>query len=360
MDVVVLQAEQGHERRTNVGVIGELVVVPAERLDAGAGEGDPGLRDLLLEVAVVPGKAGSLAHGVGRGCAAVVVTRLEEVVVVAEDGERRRALRAEGDHVQQPHLGPVSQQLRQFVGVAGDRVGGGQRVDVMLHGPRERVGRPRIGVDVHVRSIVAVNRERRAVHALREQDLVDRQLDLADILVAARRGYAVAIRRARRAADKMVVLVRHDNKQRVGLVDAISLEAGEEFAKGLIVSLQRRNITGLARAIGMAAVRGGRSIRDVQTLRIVRIGNIRIDNLNAGFEHFCGMAERGGCRRIEVGGEARLVRERIGDHHAIEVRHRTARRDYGLHVDVAVESREAAITAGLIGEKIWLRKGVAA
>mgnify|MGYP007089555997 CR=1 FL=1 len=46
------------------------------------------------------------------------------------------------------------------------------------------------------------------------------------------------------------------------------LEAGEELAKGLIVSLERRDITGLARTVGMAAVRGRRRIRDVPTLRI--------------------------------------------------------------------------------------------
>src|SRR3984893_10065406 len=87
------------------------------------------------------------------------------------------------------------------------------------------------------------------------------------------------------------------------------------------------------------------------------IGNISVNNGNAGFEHFCGIAERGSCRRIEVGGETRLVREGISDYHAIEIRHLTARRDHRLHVDVAVKSREAAITARLIEEKIGPRKG---
>ena len=89
----------------------------------------------------------------------------------------------------------------------------------------------------------------------------------------------------------MVVLVRHDDKQRIGLVDAFRFETAEEVAKGLVVSLERRDIARLARTIGMAAVRvAGTRIRNVQMVRIMRIGNISVDDWNAGFEHFCGIA----------------------------------------------------------------------
>ena len=142
-------------------MIGEHGVVAAKPPHAGPHHRNPGAGDLLLEVAVVPGKAGSLTDGGGRGRTAAVVAGLEEIVVVAENGERGVALRARRDHVQQLHLGPVGQQLRQHVGVAGNRVGGDQRVDVLLHGPGGRVGRARVGVDVDVGRIVAVHRERR-------------------------------------------------------------------------------------------------------------------------------------------------------------------------------------------------------
>ena len=287
VEIVVCQAEQRHERRPYVGMVGEHAVVAAERLDAGADHGDPGLGDLLLEVAVVPGKAGSFAHGVGLGRAAGVVTRLEEIVVVAEHGERRRARRARGNHVQEFHFGPVSQQLRQLVGLVGDRVGSRQRVEVMLHGPGERVGRSRIVVDVHVRRVVAMHREWRAVHPFREQNLVERHLDLADIRVSTRCRNAVAVGRARLAADKMVVLVRHDDKQRIGLVDAFRFETAEEVAKGLVVSLERRDIA--RRNVDLAAIGMG-----------IRGGNRRLDR---------GRVIRGVSERRARNGSERVVFE---------------------------------------------------
>ena len=56
--------------------------------------------------------------------------------------------------MQQLHFGLIGLQLRQLVGVAGHRVGGDQRVEIMLHGAGDRIGRRRVAVDVEGRGIV--------------------------------------------------------------------------------------------------------------------------------------------------------------------------------------------------------------
>ena len=132
VNVAVLQAQQRHHRRTNVSVIGEHGVVAAEVPNTGPDCREPCARNILLEVAMVPGEGRSRRYrngDAGRTCHAVASAGCEEeVVIVAEHGERRRACQTLGHHVQEFHLGLIRQKRRQLIDVAGDRVGGHQRV----------------------------------------------------------------------------------------------------------------------------------------------------------------------------------------------------------------------------------------
>jgi hypothetical protein len=56
-----------------------------------------------------------------------------------------------------------------------DEVDNGQRVDVSLEFPRDRIGRPRVSDDVERRRIIGVNRERRRI--VRQEQLVDERVD---------------------------------------------------------------------------------------------------------------------------------------------------------------------------------------
>ena len=110
-------------------------------------------------------RASSDRAGRSRGAVAAAGGE-EEVVVVAEHGERRRARRALGHHVQALHLRLVGEPERQLVDGAGDRVGGDQGIEVLLHLTGHRVGRRGLAGDVDRRRVVAVHRERRGVAAL--------------------------------------------------------------------------------------------------------------------------------------------------------------------------------------------------
>jgi len=64
MCIVVLEANEPQDRRTNVGVICEgtdLALVPY----AGPDEAEPSLRDLVLEIAMVPRESRLLAETAG-------------------------------------------------------------------------------------------------------------------------------------------------------------------------------------------------------------------------------------------------------------------------------------------------------
>src|SRR5215469_4703342 len=57
MGVIILEPEQRQDRRANIGMVAEDVAEAAFVEDARAGNPEPGLRNLVLETAVVPGKA---------------------------------------------------------------------------------------------------------------------------------------------------------------------------------------------------------------------------------------------------------------------------------------------------------------
>ena len=70
---------------------------------------------------------------------------------------------------------------------------------------------------------------------LGEKQPIDVGGDLSDVRVGARRGDTVAVRRARRAADEMIVFVGRHHEERVVFGDAVGSEPGEEFPECGIV-----------------------------------------------------------------------------------------------------------------------------
>ena len=82
----------------------------------------------------------------------------------------------------------------------------------MLQRPCHGVSRRGVTRDIEGRRIVRVNQERSCVLPLGQQQPVDEGIDLSDMGVGAGRVDAIAIRRGRRTADKMVVLVRGDDE----------------------------------------------------------------------------------------------------------------------------------------------------
>ena len=111
--------------------------------------------------------------------------------------------------------------------------------------------RPRIAMDVEGRRVVEVDVERRRIVALGQQQPVEEGVDLADLRIGAGHVDAVAIGRARRATDEVVVFVRGNDEQGVVLVDAVGGETREEFAEGDVIGLELGDVFRLARAEGM-------------------------------------------------------------------------------------------------------------
>ena len=117
MHVIVREPGQAQHRRPDVGVVAEELAEPALARHAGPDHAEPGLGDLVLEIAVVPGKAGLFVEAARR----VLLRRArrrrcpsrgqEEVVGVGEQDEVRRAVRVGRDHVQQVLLGLIRQRL---------------------------------------------------------------------------------------------------------------------------------------------------------------------------------------------------------------------------------------------------------
>jgi hypothetical protein len=80
--VIILQAAQEQQRRTDVDVVGEEAARDARVLHARPGDRDEGSADLRLKIAVVPGVAGRHRRSRTTG-------RLKKEVRVAEEGKRR-------------------------------------------------------------------------------------------------------------------------------------------------------------------------------------------------------------------------------------------------------------------------------
>ena len=100
-------------------MIGPRLRVDAAVLDPRADQADPGVGDLLLDVAVAPGEVvvDAVRHAV-RSVRAVGVRRLHEVVGIGEQREVGRALRVGVDHVQRLLADRVDDRLRDGCGVA--------------------------------------------------------------------------------------------------------------------------------------------------------------------------------------------------------------------------------------------------
>ena len=145
-----------------------------------------------------------------------------------------------------------------------------------------------------------------------------------------------------------VVLVGSDDEQRVFLGNAGGRQTGEELAEGDIILLGLRDIAGLARteSAGSAAV-------------VMDVGDVGVDNVNTGFQHLRGIAERLGSGGIEGVRETRIAGCRLNDI-AIEILDRTALGDHRLDMEVAKQGLEVGVTAGLVRQHIGTRMVVVA
>src|SRR5271167_3684862 len=103
---------------------------------------------------------------------------------------------------------------------------GSQAGHRLLELPDRGIGRRRLGRYVNRRRIVEVNREWGRV-AGRGREPVQIDVEFADAghgrsRVCARRGYTVAARIGRSSSDEMIALVGSEDKQSIGLVDALA------------------------------------------------------------------------------------------------------------------------------------------
>ena len=79
----------------------------------------------------------------------------------------------------------------------------------------------------------------------------------------------------------MIALIGGDDEQRVGFVDALSLQLREERGEALLVLLELCDVTRLTRAIGGAA-----------WMVVMSIGDVAEHHLHTGFEHFRDISPR--------------------------------------------------------------------
>ena len=163
-DVVVVQAEQRDDRRPQVDVVGPRLVVDAVRSSTpGPDQAEPGVPDLVLDVAVVPGEASgrrtrrrSAPHVHGFAVC-------EEEVGVAEQRERRRPLRVGVDHVQRLLLDRVGEPLARSARRRRPAYGSSAVAPPTSRSSLRTAGsvRVRLAVDVERRRVVEVDVERR-------------------------------------------------------------------------------------------------------------------------------------------------------------------------------------------------------
>ena len=284
----------------------------------------------------------------------------QEVVRVAEQGERRRPLRIRGHHVQRLLADLVRQVERDWGRRAAlVRVDRLRRGDVTLELAERRVRARRVAVHVDRRRRVVVHGEvRLAARDQREQvrvhlsDLVRGTL-LARVDVAER----VAPRAvARVAAGEVVVLVGREHEQRVLLRDPVTLQAREEGRERLVVLVERLYVVVLARA-GCPredAVRVRRG-RERVLVVVVRVRDVPERDRDAGLLHLRDVAERHLCGHAVEARESRLA-ERVRDRVAVRVvDRRAAVVDRRVDVLRAEEALEARVATGLVGQGVGLR-----
>ena len=98
---------------------------------------------------------------------------------------------------------------------------------------------------------------------------------------------------------KMIVLVGHDNEQRVVLGDPVRREPREELSERVVIRLELVDVFLLARAECMSRGGNARDGIDRQRVPIVRVGNVEIDDWNALLEHRRRVTERLRRRGVE-------------------------------------------------------------
>ena len=262
MGVVVLEMGEAQDGRTDIGVIGEDRSELAALLHARADDPEPGVRDLVLEVAVVPGEARTgCGEAAARGsrtpaCRAAWCGRRtrQEVVGVAE---QRRSSACAPDHARACGAGPARPGRPGPARRCWSRRGRSQRRrrSRAWRRPAARacasVGSvwPGIAVDVERRRIVAMHAERRRIGELGGIDQAQIGVDLAFLAHRCRNVDAVTMAGLGGSPErKVIVLVGGDDEQRIVLGDAVLRKPGEEVAEGLVVVLELRHIACLAGA----------------------------------------------------------------------------------------------------------------
>src|SRR5262249_9724135 len=156
--------------------------------------------------------------------------------------------------VQQLHLDGVRQELSDRIGVPGNGVDGSKQACGAFEWPRHGlISRGRITGDVNGRGRIGVHSERSRDTLFGRQQTCQVSVDLTDLTVRARYGNAIASRRARRSAHKVVVLVGSEYEQRVTGIDSVFGKAGEKCCEGAVVRLQRGHVSSLSRTIGGTA-----------------------------------------------------------------------------------------------------------
>ena len=118
----------------------------------------------------------------------------------------------------------------------------------------------------------------------------------------------------------------------------------EEPGEGVVVSLERGDVSGLARAEGLGA---GRRVV------VVSVRDVGEGDGHAALLHGRDVGERHGRRHAVEPGEPDVAGG-VADHRAGEVRERPARADLGRHVSVPEEAGEARVPARLVGQEVRL------
>ena len=349
--VVVPEAEQRQHRRPVVGVVGPHAVVVTEVLDPRADIAGPCGRDLVLDVAVVPGEArvrprrNEGTFGLSRAVPAA--GREEEPVRIGERRECRRPERVRRDHVQRLHLGLVGERDHDVLLVdPGVRVQPVQLGHLPLEVPRHRVGLGRVARDVDVRGVVRVDREVGRVAVLRADHAAQVAVDLADRTagVVARDRDAVALRVVRGRAREVVALVDGEQEQRVRLVDPVRGEPVEELLESHVVVVQLLDVAGLARRVREVDVPG-------VPVPVVGIRDVPVGDGDPGLLHLRDEGQRDRRLHPVEAREADVV-VLILDQVAVQVRHRPGRLDDRIDVLRAHQRVEAVVTARLVRQEV--------
>src|SRR5262249_8520933 len=112
-----------------------------------------------------------------------------------------------------------------------------------------------------------------------DQAKVELNLTYAVNTVGAGNIDAVAARRARGSADKMIAFVGSEDEERVRFVDARGLQVGEKGAEGGVVVGELLDITGFTGPEGM------RGAERCAFFVVVGVGNVGKDHRDALLEH---------------------------------------------------------------------------